>query len=112
MQGLPLEIATAVANTSTGANVRRHGRSAVRFGFAVVVWSAMPPARTVAWGLLLGSLSYGVSVVLAVHAMRLIGVALPVAFEVRSRSTPGAVVGESPVQRDDVDADLCQRPIQ
>ena len=42
---------------------------------AVAVGSAVPPARTIAWGLLLGSLSYGASVVLAVHAMRLIGVA-------------------------------------
>jgi drug/metabolite transporter (DMT)-like permease len=42
---------------------------------AVMVGSEVPPARIVGWGLLLGALSYGVSVVLAVHAMRLIGVA-------------------------------------
>ena len=42
---------------------------------AVAIGSKVPPAHTVAWGLLLGSLSYGASVVLAVYAMRLIGVA-------------------------------------
>jgi drug/metabolite transporter (DMT)-like permease len=42
---------------------------------AGVAGSALPAAGTVAWGLLLGFLSYGVSVVLAVHAMRRIGVA-------------------------------------
>lgn len=42
---------------------------------AVVIGSALPSARVIAWALLLGFLSYGVSVVLAVHAMRRIGVA-------------------------------------
>jgi drug/metabolite transporter (DMT)-like permease len=47
---------------------------------AVAVGNAVPPARTVAWGLLLGFLSYGLSVVLAVYAMRLIGVVREAAF--------------------------------
>jgi drug/metabolite transporter (DMT)-like permease len=42
---------------------------------AVMLGGVVPPTRTVAWGLLLGSFSYGVSIVLAVHAMRRIGVA-------------------------------------
>ena len=40
----------------------------------------MPPVGTLAGGLLLGLVSYGASVVLAVYAMRLIGVAREAAF--------------------------------
>jgi drug/metabolite transporter (DMT)-like permease len=47
---------------------------------AISVGIDVPSPDIFAWGLLLGSLSYGVSVVLAVHAMRLIGVARQAAF--------------------------------
>jgi drug/metabolite transporter (DMT)-like permease len=42
---------------------------------ALLIGNDLPPASTVGWGLLLGLVSYGASVVLAVYAMRLIGVA-------------------------------------
>jgi drug/metabolite transporter (DMT)-like permease len=42
---------------------------------ALALGSEVPPARTIAFGLALGFASYGLSVVLAVYAMRLIGVA-------------------------------------
>ncbi len=52
----------------------------IALALAVAVGNEVPPARTVGWGLLLGFVSYGLSVVLAVYAMRLIGVAREAAF--------------------------------
>jgi drug/metabolite transporter (DMT)-like permease len=47
----------------------------VALAMALLIGNDVPPASTLAWGLLLGLVSYGASVVLAVYAMRLIGVA-------------------------------------
>jgi drug/metabolite transporter (DMT)-like permease len=47
---------------------------------ALLVGNDVPSVSTVGWGLLLGLVSYGISVVLAVYAMRLIGVAREAAF--------------------------------
>lgn len=52
----------------------------VSLGLAFLVGNEVPPVGTVAAGLLLGVVSYGASVVLAVHAMRLIGVAREATF--------------------------------
>jgi drug/metabolite transporter (DMT)-like permease len=53
-------------------------------GFALalglLVGNEVPSVKTLSWGLLLGFVSYGISVVLAVYAMRLIGVAREAAF--------------------------------
>ena len=53
---------------------------ATSLGLAFLVGSEVPPVATLAGGLLLGLVSYGTSVVLAVYAMRLIGVAREAAF--------------------------------
>jgi drug/metabolite transporter (DMT)-like permease len=47
---------------------------------ALLLRNEVPAASTLGWGLLLGLVSYGTSVVLAVYAMRLIGVAREAAF--------------------------------
>lgn len=47
----------------------------VALAMALLIGNDLPPTSTLAWGLLLGLVSYGASVVLAVYAMRLIGVA-------------------------------------
>jgi len=51
------------------------GGGVVALAVGTLAGSAFPPARVVAQGLLVGALSYGVSVACAVHAMRAIGVA-------------------------------------
>lgn len=53
---------------------------AIALGLAFLVGNDVPPVGTLAGGLLLGLVSYGASVVLAVYAMRLIGVARESAF--------------------------------
>ena len=53
---------------------------AISLGLAFLVGNEVPPVPTLAGGLLLGLVSYGTSVVLAVYAMRLIGVAREAAF--------------------------------
>lgn len=52
----------------------------VSLGLAFLVGNEVPPVGTVAAGLLLGVVGYGAGVVLAVHAMRLIGVAREATF--------------------------------
>jgi len=52
----------------------------IALGVALAIGNEVPPVRIVNWGLLLGFVSYGLSVVLAVYAMRLIGVAREAAF--------------------------------
>jgi drug/metabolite transporter (DMT)-like permease len=47
----------------------------IALALAIAVGNEVPPASTVSWALLLGFLSYGLSIVLAIYAMRLIGVA-------------------------------------
>jgi drug/metabolite transporter (DMT)-like permease len=49
-------------------------------GLALLIGHEVPPIATLGWGLLLGLVSYGASVVLAVYAMRLIGVAREATF--------------------------------
>jgi drug/metabolite transporter (DMT)-like permease len=56
------------------------GGGAFSLGLAFMVGNALPSVGSLARGLLLGLVSYGASVVLAVHAMRLIGVAREAAF--------------------------------
>jgi drug/metabolite transporter (DMT)-like permease len=53
---------------------------AISLWLTVLVGNEVPPLGTLAGGLLLGLVSYGASVVLAVYAMRLIGVAREAAF--------------------------------
>jgi len=52
----------------------------VGLALALTLGAGVPHASTVGWGLLLGFVSYGLSVVLAVYAMRLVGVAREAAF--------------------------------
>lgn len=47
---------------------------------ALLLGNEVPPVSILGWGLVLGFVSYGLSVVLAVYAMRLIGVAREAAF--------------------------------
>jgi drug/metabolite transporter (DMT)-like permease len=47
---------------------------------ALALGERLPPARVVCAGLLVGLVSYGISLVLAVHAMRLLGAARQAAF--------------------------------
>jgi drug/metabolite transporter (DMT)-like permease len=64
------------------AVVRAKGLLGGGFALALALGlgDTLPPIATVLSGLLLGLLSYGLSVILAVHAMRLMGVAREAAF--------------------------------